>query len=164
MGKEKRSNIRHFLNSTPDASAATYELLGDGITELTMNYNPNVETEQYIHEDNADIQVTSYAPTIPIEMSVWSGDDAFDYIDSLRQGGPALLADADTDIIEVRLYETPDTPGTSYPATQWPVSVQFDTFGGTGGESGKISFTLNINGDPVEGDFNTTTLAFTADS
>lgn len=164
MAKQKRSTIAHFLNSTPDESAATYELLGLGITSLVMNYNPNTVTEQYIHQDNANIQTESYAPSIPVEQSVYPGDDAYDYIDSLRQAGPAVLEDAETDVVEVRKYETPDTPGTSYPATKWPCSIQIDSFGGDGGESGKISFTINITGDAIDGDFNVSTLAFTATS
>lgn len=164
MAKQKRSQVRHFINSTPDETEATYELLGDGITNLSMQYNPKTVTEQYIHEDNANTQTESYAPTIPVEQSVWPGDDAYDFIDGLRQSGPAVLAAAETDIIEVRLYETPDThtPGTSYPATKWPCSIQFDSFGGPGGESAKINYTINITGDAVDGYFNTSSLAFTA--
>lgn len=161
MAKEKRSRIRHFLNTTPDETNPTYDLLGDGITELTMQYNPNTVTEQYIHQDNANIQTESYAPTVPVSQAVWPGDDVYDFIDSLRQAGPAVLAAAETDLVEVRLYETPDTPGTSYPATKWPVSIQIDSFGGPGGESGKIEYTINVTGDAVDGDFNTSTLAFT---
>jgi hypothetical protein len=161
MAKTKRSLIRHFMNTTPDETAATYDLLGDGITDLTMQYNPNTVTEQYIHQDNANIQTESYAPTIPVSQAVWPGDDVYDFIDSLRQGGPAVLGGALTDIVEVRLYETPDTPGTSYPATKWPVSIQIDTFGGPGGESAKIEYTINITGDAVDGDFNISSLAFT---
>lgn len=164
MAKQKRSTIAHFLNSTPDETTPTYELLGSGITSLTMNYNPNTVTEQYIHQDNANIQTESYAPNIPVEQAVWPGDDAYDFIDSLRQAGPAVLEAAETDIVEVRKYETPDTPGTSYPATKWPCSIQIDSFGGDGGGSGKISFTINITGDAVDGDFNVSTLAFTPTS
>lgn len=161
MSKEKRSTIAHFLNSTPDETAATYELLGAGITALTMNYNPNTVTEQYIHQDTANVQTESYAPSIPVEQSVYPGDDAYDFIDSLRQAGPAVLAAAESDIVEVRKYETPDTAGTSYPATKWPCSIQIDSFGGEGGASGKISFTINITGDAIDGDFNVSSLAFT---
>ena len=161
MPKAKRSTIAHFINSTPDETAATYELLGYGITSLVMNYNPNAVTEQYINQDNANTSVESYAPTIPVEMSVYPGDDAYDFVDALRQAGPAVLEDAETDIVEVRKYETPDTSGNSYPATKWPASIQIDSIGGDGGGSAKINFTINITGDAVDGDFNTSTLAFT---
>lgn len=156
----KRENIAHLINSTPDETAATYELLGLGIKDLTMNYNPTTESEHYVHQKNANTQVTGYAPTMAAEMTVKPGDDAFDYIDSLRQAGPATFEDAETDIVEVRKYETPD--GTSYPATKWPCAIQIDSGpGGAGGESAKISFTINITGDAIDGDFDISTLAFT---
>lgn len=161
MSKQKRSTIAHFINSTPDETAATWELLGYGITSLVMNYNPNTVTEQYIHQDNASVATESYAPTVPVEMTVYPGDDAYDFVDALRQAGPAVLEDAETDIVEVRKYETPDTGGTSYPATKWPCTIQIDTFGGEGGGSGKLNFTINISGDPVDGDFDVEDLEFT---
>lgn len=161
MTKQKRSTIAHFINSTPDETAATYELLGVGIMSLEMSYNPNVVSETPIHQDTASTSVESYAPTIPLEQYIEPGDDAFDYIDSLRQAGPATFGDAETDIVEVRKYETPDTPGTTYPATQWPCCIAIDKIGGDGGGSGKIGFTVHINGDPVDGTFNVNTLAFT---
>lgn len=161
MPKAKRSTLAHFINSTPDETAATYELLGAGVTSLEMNYNPNTVTEQYIHQDNANTATESYAPTIPVEQSVYPGDDAYDFIDAIRQAGPAVLEDAETDIVEVRKYETPDTSGNVYPATKWPVSIQIDSFGGDGGQSAKINYTINISGDAIDGDFNVSTLAFT---
>jgi hypothetical protein len=164
MGKEIRSKLRHFINSTPTDSADAWELLNLGITDLTMNYNPNVEDEHYVGNVNSTKSIIGYAPEIPIEISIYTGDDAYDYLDSLRQGGPATGSSAETEVVEVRTYEDPDTAGTSYPATKWSVAVSFESIGGPGNESGKINCTLNITGDPTEGDFNTTTLAFTADS
>jgi hypothetical protein len=161
--KVKRSQIALFMNTTPSATAASYDRVGDGVTTATMNYNPNTVTEQYIHQDSANTFVESYAPTFPLEQTCVAGDDVFDFIDGLRQG-VAVLDAAETDVVEVRLYETPDTAGTSYPATKWNVSVSIDTFGGDGGTSGRINYTLNTIGDPVQGDFNTSTLAFTADT
>jgi hypothetical protein len=164
MTKQKRTTIAHFINSTPDETADTWELLGAGINSLTMNYNANVVSETPIHQDTANTSVESYAPTIPVEQYVYPGDDAYDYIDSLRQAGPATFADAETEIVEVRKYETPDTPGTTYPATKWPCCISFDTVGGDGGGSAKIAFTININGDPTDGDFDVSQLAFTPTS
>jgi hypothetical protein len=161
-GKTKRSLLAHFLDTTPDASGTAYKKIGDGVTSLTMNYNPNTVTETYIDADAATILTESYAPTIPTKQWVWPGDDIFDFIDGLRQEGPAVLANAATSLVEVRLYETADTAGTSYPATYWPCAIQFDDVGGDGGSSAAVSFTINITGDAVDGDFNTSTLAFTA--
>lgn len=45
MTKQKRSTIAHFINTTPDETADTWELLGAGINSLVMNYNANVVSE-----------------------------------------------------------------------------------------------------------------------
>jgi hypothetical protein len=164
MAEIKRSLVKHFLNSTPSATAATYELFGDGVLSLTPNYNPNTVTEQYISEDSGHTLVQNYAPTMPVTMRAFPGDDLFDFIDDLRQtlsiGGDDL-----TDVIEVRLYETPESDNVTYPATQWDCSIQFESGpGGDGGANAELAFTINFTGDPVQGDFNISTLAFTPDA
>jgi hypothetical protein len=153
----KRSLLAHFLNTTP-ATTATYSRLGDGVVSAEVSYNPETTQETYIHEDSATTTVDSYAPNFPVEQTAKVGDDVFDYVDGLRQA-LAVGADAETDIVEVRLYETPS--GTSYPATKFACSVQVDSIGGDGGTNTKINFTLNYQGDPIGGDFDTSTLVFT---
>lgn len=163
MAEAKRSLVAHYLNSTPTATGDAWELLGEGISDLQMAYNPQSETEQYVHEDNATTLVSGYQPNLPVDQIVYPGDDAFDYIDGIRQAGPALGAASQTELVEVRLYESPNTAGTSYPATRWAVQVQIDSGpGGAGGANARIGYTLNVQGDPTDGDFNISTLAFTA--
>jgi hypothetical protein len=59
------------------------------------------------------------------------------------------------------MYETPAIG--EYPAEKQAVSVQIEDFGGDGGASVKINYTINFIGDPVPGTFNPTTLIFTPD-
>lgn len=158
--KVKRSQIKTFLNTTPD-STDTYVLIGDGITTGTINYNPQTLEETYIHEDSGTTEIESYRPTMPVEATAAKGDDAFDYIDALRKAR-AVLADAKTDIVNVWLYETEVTG--EWPAEQQEVSIQIDSFGGDGGASAKINYTINFIGDPVSGMFNPTTGVFTPDA
>jgi len=160
MTEKKRSLVAHYINSTPSATAATWEKFGEGISELVMNYNPNTETQQYIHEDIGTTQIDSYAPTVPIKQIVYPGDDAYDFIDGLRQAGPSIGGNDITELVEARLYESPATDGVTYPATKWTVQVQIDSFGGAGGGKAEIEYTLNIQGAATDGDFNTSTLAF----
>lgn len=153
----KRSNFATFLNvgtiAVPD-----YVLIGDGITAAQIEYNPQTLEETYIHQDSGSTEVESYRPTLPIEATAKSGDEAFDFIDALRKSR-AVLDAAKTTIVNVWLYET-ETAG-SWPAEEQEVSIQVDSFGGDGGSSAKISYTINFIGDPVDGDFNMTTFAFT---
>jgi len=157
--KIKRSEFKTFINTVPSGTA-DYALIGDGVTTGTINYNPETLTETYVHEESGTTTIERYAPTMPIEATAKSGDEAFEFIDTLRKSR-ATLDDAETDIINVWLYET--AVSGAYPAEQQNVSIQIDSFGGDGGAATKISYTLNFIGDPVPGMFNPTTGVFTAD-
>ena len=160
MAKVKRSLFKTFVNvgtsETPD-----YALLGEGITTGEIQYNPQTAEETYIHEDSGTTEIESYRPTMPVEASCIAGDDVFDYIDGLRQAR-AVLDAAKTDIVNVLLYEDEGLSG--YPAEKQNVSIQVDSFGGAGGETNKINFTINYIGDPVAGEFDPDTATFTEDS
>lgn len=158
MAKIKRSQVQSFLNTTP-LSAATYSLIGDGVVTGTINYNPQTSEETYIHQDSATIVVESYAPTLPVEATAVSGDAVFEFIDNLRRTR-AVLDDAQTDIVNVWMYETGGP--SAYPAEKQNVSIQIDDFGGDGGQAVKINYTINFVGAPIPGTFNATTKAFTA--
>jgi hypothetical protein len=158
MGKIKRSEVKTFVNVNP-SGAASYKLIGDGVTTGAIGYNPKTSEETYIHEDSATISVESYAPTLPVEAIAVSGDDVFEFIDGLRIAR-AVLDDAETDIVNVWMYETGGP--TAFPAEKQTVSIQIDEFGGDGGSSVKINYTINFVGDPVIGTFNATSSVFTA--
>ena len=158
MAKVKRSTILTYIDTTPEATA-TYNLLGIGVINGTINYNPNVETETYIHEDTANISVASYAPTMPLEITMDDTDAVCEFLDTLRKAR-AVLGDAETTIVNVWNYESGGP--TTAPAEQQNVSIQVDSFGGDGGAAVKLNVTINYQGDPVAGTFNTSTKAFTA--
>ena len=159
MAKVKRSEFRMFINvgttETPD-----YALLGEGVTNAEVQYNPQTIEETYVHQDSGVTEVESYRPTSPVEQSCIAGDDVFDFVDALRKAR-AVLDAAKTDIVMVYMYEDEGTAG--YPAEQQDVSIQIDSFGGAGGETNKINFTINFLGDPVVGEFDVDAGTFTED-
>lgn len=155
--KIKRSQIACFLN-TGTTQTPVWSLIGDGVTEQTIAYNPQTSETVYINQDSGNVDVESYKVTIPTPMTAISGDAVFDYVDDLRKSRAVLTA-AETQVCIVYLYETA-TAG-AYPAEKNNCSIQIDDFGGPGGESAKINFTLNLNGNPTVGTFNPTTKAFT---
>jgi hypothetical protein len=157
MAKIKRSEIQTFLDTTP-STTATYVLIGDGVTSGKIAYNPKTTDETYISNDSASISVDSYAPTMPVEQTAISNDDAFEYIDGLRIAR-AVLDAAETHIVNVWMYESGGP--TAYPAEQQHVSIQIDDFGGDGGSAAKINYTINYIGDPIPGTFNASTKTFT---
>lgn len=156
--KIRRSAVQTFIDVTPKETTPTYELLGEGVVTGSINYNPQTEDETYIHQNSANIIVESYAPKFPVESTAIKGDPIFGYIDGLRKSR-AVLTDAETTIVNVWIYE--DGGPTAYPAEKQAVAIQIDEFGGEGGKSVKINYTLNYVGDPVVGTFNASTKAFT---
>jgi hypothetical protein len=158
MPKVKRSEVMTFLDTNP-SGAASYQLIGDGVTSGMIGYNPKTSEETYIHQDNASVSVESYAPNFPVESVAVNGDAVFEFIDSLRIAR-AVLDSAETHIVNVWAYETGGP--TAYPAEKQKVAIQIDEFGGDGGSAVKIKYTINFIGDPIPGTFNANTSAFTA--
>jgi hypothetical protein len=120
--------------------------------------NPKVTEETYIHLDSASISVDSYAPKMPVEGSAKNGDEVFEYVDNLRKTR-AVLTDAETDVVNVWMYESGGP--TAYPAEKQPVAISVEEFGGEGGVATKIKYTINFIGPAVVGTFNASTKVFT---
>jgi hypothetical protein len=158
-GKIKRSLFAIFMNTTPSTETATYALMGQGITSQKVDYGPETSDETYVSEDSGTTDVESYKPKISTQQTAIQGDSVFDFVDGLRQKR-AVLGDARTDIVMVNLYGTATTG--AYPAEKNTVSIQIDDFGGDGGKSVEINYTVNMVGNPVKGTFNPTTKTFTA--
>jgi hypothetical protein len=155
--KIKRSQVKMFLNTTPQ-STATYKIIGDGVTNAKIAYNPKTTEETYVTQDSASISIDSYAPNVPVEASAKYGDDVFNYIDGLRIAR-AVLSAAETDVVNVWAYKSGGP--SAYPAEKQTCSIQIDDFGGEGGVAAKINYTINYLGDPIVGTFNTGTSVFT---
>lgn len=161
MTKIKRSEIQTFIDTVPAGGlgSETYSLIGDGVPSGKIAYNPKTETMTYIHENSASVTVEGYAPTMSVEAEAVNGDAVFEFIDALRIAR-AVLDDAETTICNVWMYETGGP--TAYPAEQQTVCISVDEYGGDGGSSAKISYTIHYVGDPIPGTFNSSTKVFTA--
>lgn len=159
--KVKRSKLAIFLDTSKGAASPTWALIGEGVTEQTIAYNPQTSEEIYINQDTGTTDVDSYKPNIPTPMTAIVGDPVFNFVDGLRKAR-ATGSDARTKVCIVYLYEIA-TAG-KYPAEQNDCSIQIDDFGGPGGEPAKINFTINLIGDPIQGQFDPSSKAFTEGS
>lgn len=158
---EKRSAFLLFINTKPKETAADYALVGDGVTELSVSYNPQTNTEQYIHQDTANTELTGYQPNAPVTAQVVKDDEAFQFINEMRKKLP-IGSDAHTDIVMVDVFETP--VGKAYPASRQPVSIQIDSYGGAASDPLSIGYTINWRGGGTDGTFDPDTRTFTAGS
>ncbi|MCQ5130296.1 hypothetical protein NE562_11540 [Butyricicoccus faecihominis] len=155
--KIKRKLLASFLN-TGTEETPVWSLIGDGVTEQTISYNPQTSDETYINQDTGVTDVENYKPTVNNPMTAIKGDPVFEFVDDIRIKRK-VLDDCVTDVLFVYLYKEA-TEG-AYPAERNKCGVQVDDFGGAGGESTKLNFSLNLRGDPVHGTFNPETKTFT---
>lgn len=157
-GKIKRSKLAIFLNTNQSTQQPQWALIGDGVTEQVIAYNPQVSEEVYVHQDSGVTDVESYRLNIATPMTAIAGDPVFDFVDGLRRRR-SVLADARTQCCMVYLYGEKAEKG--YPAERNQCAIQIDDFGGAGGESAKLNFTLNLLGDGETGYFDPVTKVFT---
>jgi len=155
---EKRSAFKMFMNTTPKEEEASYNIIGPGVTELSVAYNPQTSTNQYIHEDVANTDMTGYQPNAPVTGQDVQGDPVFDFVNEMRENLP-IGSDAYTDVVLVDIFSKQGAG--SYAATRQPVSIQIDSYGGAASDPLSIGYTINWRGNGVKGTFNPETRTFT---
>lgn len=151
--KIKRPLIAHFLDTAKSATyeSATWARIGVNVTDMSIDYGAQTETEQDIVSNSATTDVTGYQPTSAVSQQCTKDDGIFDFITELRRSR-AILGDCHTWMLNVDLWDsTGSEASTTYAAEVQEVSIQVDTYGGAGGETPVQDFTINFIGDPVKG-------------
>lgn len=155
---EMREKLMHFFNIGTEA-APNYVLLGDGITSLTEEFNPEQDTKQYIHQSNGTTTVKSYTPSLSVEKEYIKNDELQKWMDTKIKILPTGTA-AQSDYIRINILE--DSVDGAYPAVKRRCSYQFDSIGGDAGNELVSSMTLGGIGDGIQGTFDVQTRTFTA--
>lgn len=156
---EMREKLVHYFNiGTSDTPE--YVLLGDGITSLTEEFNPESDTKQYINQSNGTTVIKSYTPSISIEKEYIKDDSLQKWIDEKVKTLP-VGSDAESDYIRINLFEESGTAG-AYTAVKRRCTFQFDSVGGDAGSELVSALTLGGIGDGIEGTFDVSTKKFTA--
>lgn len=140
--KIKRSAYASFLN-TGTTSSQTWKRMGQGISEMDLDYNPEEEEEKYIHQDSLTHMLTAYAPAADVEQKCYSGEPIFEYVDQKRKTR-AVEADAETQVLDVFLYDK--KAENIYGAELNDAIIVINTFSGE-----SISYSVKRNGDPKVG-------------
>lgn len=151
--KIKRPLIAHFLDTSKstDYTSATWARIGVNVTDMSIDYGAQTETEQDIVSSSATTDVTGYQPTSAVSQQCTKGDGIFEFITELRRSR-ATLGDCHTWMLNVDLWDaTGSDSNKTYAAEVQEVSIQVDTYGGAGGETPVQDFTINFIGDPVKG-------------
>lgn len=135
--KNKRSQYQKFLDITPN-STATFKVIGVGITEANVSYNPQVDSEQWIIEDSARNDHTGNQKQISVTQKCYKGDPEFEFVNSGRD-----KLNYTSHILEIDTWN--GTNG-SYPAKLSDCLIAINSYSGN-----QIEYTIYFNGDPTEG-------------
>jgi len=138
--KVNRSQFLTFLDTTPTGQNPTYAVLGIGITDYGISYNPQVDTEKWIIEDNARSDHTSNQKQGSVSQKIYKGDPCFEFV----QAGRDKLNYV-TKILDVDRW---NGTGTTYPAKLSDGLIAITQFMN---ENAVIEYDLYYTGDPVEG-------------
>ena len=148
MNKIDRTQWVDFLNTTPSEEKPNWAIIGVGITDKATDYNANVTEEKWIINKNATKTIEHYALTSGVEQTAYKGDLVFEFIDDIRYH-LKTGSDAETTLLEIDKYSVTEKDTTpKYRARLWNVGIEI---GSNGGETAKINYTINYNGDPTFG-------------
>lgn len=157
-----REQLRHYMDVTMNSESAQYELLGDGISSLTENMNPEEETKHYIHMAKASNNVKSYQRTFEVDKEDCIDDEVQKWIDKLVDDLPTG-ASARTSFVRFRLKDAVDGQTGTYKAVKVPCTVAVDSSGGDGGDYVHNVINVKQQGEDIKGTFNISTKTFTPD-
>lgn len=153
----KRKEIILYLDTTPSSESESWGLYGKKSTTATYNYNPSSTSETYITDDNATVTLDSYNITIDGNMKCYFGDAIYDFINGLRYK-LATGSEAVTKALLIDKYDKA-TDTNSFKAQVFDCTISVETYGGDGGVTPNITFTIGLNGDPIQG-----SVTFTGDT
>ena len=138
--KVNRSQFLTYLDTTPSTNSPTWNILGVGITDYGISYNPQVDTEKWIIEDNARTDHTSNQKQSSVEQKIYKGDPCFEFASNGRD-----KLNYKTHILDIDRW---NGNGSSYPAKMSDgVLVVTEAMG----ENATLSYDLYYDGDVTEG-------------
>lgn len=153
----KRAELRSYMDvAESGASTPSFELIGEGFTNLSESKNPQEYSRQYIHEYTERTDVVGYAPSIAYSVDIHTNNAVIkkirDVTDKELTGNDAKVA-----VVTVNLFDGDET---SAPAFKRDYNIIPDNKG-DGTEALVYTGNLRAAGDIVQGTFNSSTKTFT---
>ena len=140
ISKIDRSECLTYLDVTPTATNPSWKILGVGITDYSLSYNPQVDTEKWIIEDTARNDHTSNQKQGSVEQKMYKGDPCFEFASAGRD-----KLNYRTHILDIDRYNGENGV---YPAKMSDGKLVITE---TLGENATLSYDLYYDGDPIEG-------------
>lgn len=140
---------------------STFERLGEGVNSFTPSNNPTVSTKHYINMKSPHNSITAIAKQYSMSADYVKGDPCLDYIESIED---KIGSDCVTELIDVDMSSPiSDGGGTKYKARKANITISVtQPYSIEGGNNQNIEATFYVNGDLIDGSFDTSTKTFTA--
>ena len=140
--KIKRSQFLTFLDTTPSGTSRTWAIVGVGVDEYATAYNPQVDTEKWIIEDNARNDHTSNQKQGSVKQKCYKNDPAFEFVANGRD-----KLNYKTHILDIDIWNgTESGSSATFPAKMSDGLVAITSYSGE-----EIEYDLYYDGDPTEG-------------
>ena len=136
--KIKRSDFLTYIDTTPSSTNPTWAVLGVGVDEYATSYNPQVDTEKWIIEDNARNDHTSNQKQGSVTQKCYKNDPEFAFVAAGRD-----QLNYKTHILDIDVWN--GSTG-SYPAKMSNAIIAITSYSGE-----EIEYDIYYDGDPVEG-------------
>ena len=138
--KINRSQWLTYLDITPNGTTRTWKVLGIGITDYSVDYNPQVDTEKWIIEDNARSDHTANEKQGSVTQKTYKGDDLFEFVADGRD-----QLNYKTKILDIDRW---NGTGSTYPAKMSEGKIVITSILG---ENSEIEYDIYYDGDVTEG-------------
>lgn len=140
---DRDDGLLTFLDVTPNTTA-TYKVLGIGVTDYGIAYNPQLDSEKWIIEKNARQIHSSNEKQGSVTQTAYKNDPVFEFIaggrDQLNYTTHILDVDVFAGTTENNVITAPAKLSDGLVAvTQWM------------NEEAQVEYDLYYTGDPVEG-------------
>lgn len=137
--KIKRSQFLTYMNTGTSANP-TWSVLGVGITEYGIDFNPQVDTEKWIIEDNARTDHSSNQKQGSVTQKCYKGDAVFEFVNAGRD-----QLNYKTQVLDIDRW---NGTGSSYPAKKSDVIITITKYMG---ENAEIEYDIYYDGDATDG-------------
>lgn len=142
--KIDRDQFLTYLDTTPTETNMTFAVLGVGITDYGIAYNPQIDSEKWIIEKNARQIHSSNQKQGSVSQQIYKGDPCFEFVAKGRD-----VLNYKTHILDIDRWNGTGS-GTSavYPAKLSDGIIGITQFMN---EDAVIEYDLYYDGDPVVG-------------
>lgn len=141
LTKMERSQWITYLDTKPTESTPEFNILGIGITDMSIAYNPSVDSEKWVIENTARHVHSSNEKQMAVSQSIYLGDPCYEFV---RDGKGKL--NYKTHILDIDM--TRKSTEDKYYAELSDGLITITSFMG---ENATIEYDLYYEGEPTVG-------------